>query len=119
MLSITKSQVSQMAKDEVRGIDDLLPGLQNPLWRGEDREFAEYVRETFGVPESFQHVTIGPRGNAGRSAVALGHDTDGAIIFALTRDDATQSVHISPLILGPVTEDAEVVEQFQRSKRKD
>jgi hypothetical protein len=116
--STPESSGSQMAKHEVRGIDDLLPGLQNPLWRGEDREFVEYVRKMFGVPQGFQHVTIGPRGNAGRSAVAVGHDTEGAIIFALTRDDATQTVHIRPLILGPVIENAEVVECLKQSKRK-
>jgi hypothetical protein len=108
-----------MAKHDVVGIDDLLPVLQNPLWHGEDSEFAEYVRETFGLPESFQHITISQKGSAGRSAVAIGDDTEGALIFALTPDDATQTVHIQPLILGPVTENADVVERFKRSKRKD
>ena len=108
-----------MAKDDVQGIDDLLPGLQNPLWRGEDPEFARYVRDTFGVPESFRYVTISPRGSAGRSAVAISHDTDGAIIFALTTDSATQKLHIRPLMLGPITENADVVERWKRSKAKE
>lgn len=107
-----------MAKRDVQGIDDLLPGLHNPLWQGEDREFAQYVREAFGVPESFRHITIAPRGSAGRSAVAIGHDTDGAIIFALTPGTATQQLHIRPLIIGPVTEDADVVERSRQSKGK-
>src|SRR5262249_38955124 len=108
-----------MAEHDVVGIDDLLPVLQSPLWHGEDSEFAEHVRETFGVPESFQHIPISRKGSTGRSAVAIGDDTEGAIIFALTPDDAAQTVHIRPLILGPVTENAEVVERFKRSKRKD
>jgi hypothetical protein len=56
---------SAMSKD-VSGIDDLVPGLQDPLWQGEDLEFAEYVRQMFRVPETFTHVTIAPRGPAGR-----------------------------------------------------
>jgi hypothetical protein len=108
-----------MAKHDVAGIDDLLPALQNPLWQGEDSEFAEYVRETFGVPKSFQHITIGRRGSTGRSAVAIGDETEGAIIFALTPNHATRTVQIRPLVLGPVTENADVVERSKRSKRKD
>lgn len=108
-----------MANHDVPGIDDLLPVLQNPLWQGEDSEFAEYVRETFGVPDSFQHITISQKGSAGRSAVAIGDDTEGAIIFALAADDATHTVHVRPLILGPVTENTDVVERLKRAKRKD
>jgi hypothetical protein len=107
-----------MAKHDVQGIDDLLPGLQNPLWQGEDPEFAQYVREAFGVPESFRYITIAPRGSAGRAAVAIGDDTDGAIIFALTPASATQNLHIRPLIIGPVTENADVVERSKQSKGK-
>ena len=107
-----------MAKHDVQGIDDLLPGLQHPLWQGEDPEFAQYVREAFGVPESFRHITIAPTGTAGRFAVAIGHDTDGAIIFALTPATATQNLHIRPLIIGPVTENTDVVERSKHSKGK-
>jgi hypothetical protein len=107
-----------MAKHDVQGIDDLLPGLQNPLWQGEDPEFAQYVREAFGVPESFRYITIAPRGSAGRSAVAIGDDTEGAIIFALTPATVTQKLHVRPLIIGPVTENTDVVERSKQSKGK-
>ena len=107
-----------MAKHDVQGIDDLLPGLQHPLWQGEDPEFAQYVREAFGVPESSRHITIAPTGTAGRFAVAIGHDTDGAIVFALTPATSTQNLHIKPLIIGPVTENVDVVERSKHSKGK-
>ncbi len=80
--------------DKPDGIDDLLPGLEQPLWKGADEEFTAYVREAFGIPVTITTITITPRGRAGRSAVAIGGHA-GAIIFALT--PGGHRTHIAPI----------------------
>jgi hypothetical protein len=37
--------------------DEILPGLEDPLWEGDDEAFAAYVQETFGIPASIATVT--------------------------------------------------------------
>ena len=39
-----------MATDKESGIDDLLAGLEQPLWTGVDEAFTEDAREALGFP---------------------------------------------------------------------
>lgn len=97
-------------------IDDLLPGLMNdPLWEGEDTEFASYVQETFGLPASVTRITISPKGSLGRSAVAIADAKIGGIIFAIEPLVGQQKTHIRPIIAGPLYEDADVVARAKGS----
>ena len=79
-------------------IDDLLPGLQEPLWEGTDEAFTAYVRDAFGIPHTITTIMITPRGRAGRSAVAIGGQ-GGGIIFALA-PSGRQTTLITPIVAG-------------------
>jgi hypothetical protein len=94
-------------------IDDLLPGLKEPLWEGTDEEFTAYVRDVFGIPHTITTIMITPRGRAGRSAVAIGGQA-GAIIFALASNG--RRTQITPIVAGPLLYDnADVVARAARS----
>lgn len=90
-------------------VDDLLPGLEAPLWEGEDEEFADWVRDVFGVPDGITRITISPRGPSGRSGVLIGASKVGAILFVIAPNASTQKTRITPVVLGPLTLDADVV----------
>jgi hypothetical protein len=91
-------------------LSELMPGLmKSPLWEGEDAEFSEYVHATLGIDTDIRAITITPLMPSGRCAVAIGHRQKGAIVFVMTHDRAMGKVHIAPTLMGPVSDDANVV----------
>jgi hypothetical protein len=95
-------------------IADVLPGLEHPLWEGTDDEFAVYVHETFGIPESITTVTITPRASSGRCAVAIGWQA-GAIVFVMSTNATARQTHIAPVVMGPLFSDRDVVDRAKAS----
>jgi hypothetical protein len=94
---------------------DLIPALMNhPLWEGSDPEFASYVRDAFGIPESIATVTITGRTDRGRSAVAIG-GAEGAIVFVITPNPNARQTRIAPYVMGPLVQNADVVDRARRS----
>jgi hypothetical protein len=101
--------------DAADDMADLIPALTNqPLWEGADPEFADYVREAFGIPDSIRTVTISARTVRGRSAVAIG-GADGAIVFVITPDPTKRQTRIAPYVMGPLVKNRDVVERAKRS----
>jgi hypothetical protein len=88
-------------------IDDVIPylaGERLPLWKGHDAEFARYVQDAFGVPTTFETITITPLTERGRSGVSV-DAKEGAIVFLISHDQVRRKLHISPICMGPIVFD--------------
>src|SRR5947207_3309662 len=103
-----------MSNDDDR-VDDVIAGLDDPLWEGKDIDFAAYVHETFGVPASVEMVTISARTGSGRFAVGIADPAVGAVLFVVTPDPLTKTTHIAPTIMGPLSKNADVIRRAKAS----
>ena len=102
-----------MTNDRDSSLDDLLPALQaNPLWEGDDEEFAAFVRLVFAVPPSMTRITITRRTVSRRSAVAIG-GPEGAIVFILAPEG--HGTRITPFLMGSIIADANISERAAQS----
>jgi hypothetical protein len=103
-----------MSADHDGGINDLLLGLERPLWEGSDEEFAAYCRQQYGIPASIALITVTPRSASGRSAVAIG-GAEGAIVFVVTPNPHTRKTQITRVVMGPLIADRDVVARAHAS----
>ena len=97
--------------DDKRDIDDVMPylmGDKTPLWEGRDDGFAAYVHSTFGVPETLTRITITPRTERGRSAVAIASN-DGAIVYVLSHDYTSKKLETTVVHMGPIVSRPEIM----------
>lgn len=99
----------------IDGMDDLIGVLDTPLWEGEDDEFADWAHTSLGLPATFTVIEITPRAPSRRSAVSIRNDQEGAIVFAINPFFGRRKLQVSPIVMGPIVKNPDVIDRVRKS----